>query len=119
MERHNTKKVQKVQKVQKEAQNKMMQDQSGQLLGIYHAVNCCDMLCRYSPCLNCKAAISHAQRCEGCMIPFCTSIKFVIFHFQHCIDIHCQICGPTRELIELRGAVNILVQMQYEHVENI
>ncbi|KAJ3692449.1 hypothetical protein LUZ60_012799 [Juncus effusus] len=68
------------------------------LLLCNHALTCNEEPCTMKCCSEAKKRLKHVLRCSGLNCKEnCVSTRNLITHFNACVDVKCDICGPVRE----------------------
>ena len=75
--------------------------QQERLMYLYHATRCSNSdCCAHAPyCENIKKLLTHIAECsvgEECKTPHCVSSRYVLTHYQDCMDETCRLCASVR-----------------------
>jgi hypothetical protein len=66
-----------------------------------HAISCKESMCTVTPlCRDIQDVWDHLQGCseENCQVPFCSTMRRLMFHSKSCSAIGCKICEPSNKL---------------------
>ena len=75
--------------------------QQERLMYLYHATRCSNSdFCAHAPyCKNIKKLLAHIAECnvgEECKTPHCVSSRYVLTHYEDCVDEICRLCASVR-----------------------
>jgi len=85
-----------------DAENSVHAMQRHRLLQLRHAVKCSKGQgeCKISPfCWKLKLLWKHVLTCKNdyCQLPLCSSSRFILHHYGHCLEPNCKVCIPVKE----------------------